>query len=187
MGDCALPCPLRGIGDDPGDIRILRRVRLATGPTGLGKPDGPYVGVAIDCETTGLLVDEHVIIELGLRRFHYDDRGVVTYIGKPYAWFEDPGHPLTPAVTRLTGLTDADVAGQSLDDDPIDELMLGATIRIAHNAKFDRGFVERRLPVTAGKAWACSCDEVPWRDRGFDGSARTTVTAPAPTSTRSSP
>jgi len=172
MSDCALPCPLHRGDAVPADIRILRRVDLRTGATGLGDPDGPYVAAVIDCETTGLSHDDDVIIELGLRRFHYDDRGVITYIGKPYSWLEDPGFPLSPEVTKLTGLTDADVAGRSLDDDRIDELMFGATIRIAHNARFDRGFVERRLPPTAGRAWACSCDEVPWRERGFDGAAR---------------
>ena len=172
MGDCVLPCPLRRADADPADIRILRRVDLRTGATGLDDPDGPYVAVVIDCETTGLSHVENVIVELGLRRFHYDDGGVITYIGKPFSWLEDPGFPLPLAVTTLTGLTDADVAGRFLDDDRIDELMLGATIRIAHNARFDRGFVERRLPPTAGRAWACSCEDVPWRERGFDGAAR---------------
>ena len=172
MGDCALPCPLRRGDADPADIRILRRVDLRTGATGLGDPDGPYVAAVVDCETTGLSPDDDVIIELGLRRFHYDDRGVITYVGKPYSWLEDPGYSLPPEVTRLTGLTDADVAGRSLDEDRIDELMLGATIRIAHNARFDRAFVERQLPLTAGATWACSCEEVPWRERGFDGAAR---------------
>jgi len=157
---------------DPADIRILRRVALRAGATGLGDPAGPYVAVVVDCETTGLSHDENAIVELGLRRFRYDDRGVITYIGRPYSWLEDPGHPLPPEVTRLTGLMDADIAGRSLDDGRIDELTLGATIRIALNARFDRGFVERRLPSTAGRAWACSCEEVPWRERGFDGAAR---------------
>lgn len=172
MGGCALPCPLSEPDADPADIRVLRRVNMRTGPTGLGDPDGRHVAVVIDCETTGLLHDENVIIELGVRRFRYDDGGVITYIGKPFSWLEDPGFPLPPEVTTLTGLTDADVAGRWLDDDRIDEIMSGATIRIAHNARFDRGFVERRLPPTAGRAWACSCEEVPWRERGFDGAAR---------------
>jgi DNA polymerase-3 subunit epsilon len=40
---------------------------------------------------------------------------------------------------------------------------------IAHNAAFDRKFVERRLPDAAGLPWACSCNEVDWVGAGFDG------------------
>lgn len=40
---------------------------------------------------------------------------------------------------------------------------------IAHNAAFDRKFVERRLPDAAGLSWACSMCEVDWAAAGFEG------------------
>ena len=42
---------------------------------------------------------------------------------------------------------------------------------IAHNAKFDRSFVEARFPFFENKAWACSIAQVPWTDEGL-GSAK---------------
>ncbi len=39
---------------------------------------------------------------------------------------------------------------------------------IAHNAAFDRGFLDRRLPAFAEKHWACSQVDVPWASHGYD-------------------
>ena len=50
--------------------------------------------------------------------------------------------------------------------------LASASVLIAHNAAFDRPFVERRLPAIAGKPWACSCSEIDWPARGLDGSRR---------------
>ncbi|MGY4317631.1 DNA polymerase III epsilon subunit-like protein [Bradyrhizobium sp. JR3.5] len=43
-------------------------------------------------------------------------------------------------------------------------------IIVAHNANFDRKFVERYWPVFERKPWACSATEIEWRKHGFDGS-----------------
>lgn len=40
---------------------------------------------------------------------------------------------------------------------------------IAHNAKFDRAFCERLDEAFVHRAWACSVNEVPWREIGFEG------------------
>lgn len=40
---------------------------------------------------------------------------------------------------------------------------------MAHNSRFDRTWVENRLPGARGLAWCCSMSQVDWRARGFDG------------------
>ena len=42
-----------------------------------------------------------------------------------------------------------------------------ANLIIAHNAAFDRRFLERRFPVFIEKAWACSKGQVPWAEEGL--------------------
>jgi DNA polymerase-3 subunit epsilon len=42
---------------------------------------------------------------------------------------------------------------------------------LAHHAAFDRGFLERRLPVFATKHWACSLSDIDWRAEGIRSSA----------------
>jgi len=51
------------------------------------------------------------------------------------------------------------------------EILSSADIIIAHNAAFDRPFVDRRLPAVAVKPWACSMAELDWLELGFEGRA----------------
>ena len=60
-------------GDD--DVRLLRRLDVREGETGVGGRVDTFIGVAVDCETTGI-GDEDAIIELALRRFRVDPAGV---------------------------------------------------------------------------------------------------------------
>jgi len=48
--------------------------------------------------------------------------------------------------------------------------MEDVSLVIAHNAAFDRCFVEARWPFFQDKAWGCSFAQLPWKNEGF-GSA----------------
>jgi DNA polymerase-3 subunit epsilon len=154
--------------NDEADVRVLRRLEVLEGETGVGTRVDTGIGIALDVETTGI-GDDDAIIELAVRRFRYDASGVIVKIDRPYAWLEDPGRDLPADIVRLTGLTDADVAGAVIDDEVAVRLLKSATFVCAHNARFDRAHVERRLPEAAGLAWACSCNDIDWRAGGFDG------------------
>jgi DNA polymerase-3 subunit epsilon len=135
----------------------------------LVQPQGQVRTAAIiDVETIGLDAD-HPIIDLAIQRIAFDERGMIVQIGQPRQWFEYPGTAIPPEITRLTGITDADVAGTRIADDDAVALIASTTFAIAHNAAFDAPRVERRLPGIVGHAWACSCNEVPWPEFGFDG------------------
>jgi DNA polymerase-3 subunit epsilon len=133
------------------DYRVLRRLRpvdwLYIGPT----EGETRVAVAVDVETTGLDHEADRIIELAVQRFRFDALGRVTQIRKARLWREDPGIPIDPRITQLTGLTAHDVLGQSIDVVAAVEILTSADIIIAHNAAFDRPFVDRRLPAIDGK------------------------------------
>ena len=150
------------------DVRLLRRLDVREGETGVGGRIDTTIGVVVDVETTGI-GDDDVIIELALRRFRADPDGVIVKIDRDYSWLEDPGRDLPADIVRLTGLTDADVAGQLIDEEAAVRLLKSADFVCAHNAKFDRAYVERRLPEAAGLAWTCSCADIDWRASGFDG------------------
>lgn len=142
------------------DYRVLRRLRTMVRPVPPGVET--FIGVIIDTETTGLEADCK-IIELGLTRFTFDAKGAIYGIERPHTWFEDPGEPLTDDIKRITGITDEMVAGQKIADDEVEGLTATAKIIIAHNAKFDRPLVEKRLPFLAKFCWACSMEEIDWR------------------------
>lgn len=151
------------------DVRVLRPLRLREGPTGDGAGRGSYVGIAVDVETTGLDPRTGQVIELAVRRFRYDADGLITDIDRAYEWREDPGEPLDPDISALTGLADADLAGCEIDTDGATRLLRSASFVVAHNSAFDRTWVEQRLPEAAGLNWVCSMRQVDWRARGFDG------------------
>ena len=152
-----------------GEYRVLRKLRLCDGHTPVPY-DGSdtFIGAVVDVETTGFKPEKEVIIELAIRRFRFDNQGRILAIDRVWSWLEDPGRPLSAEITQLTGLTDAGLAGEQIDDAAAIRLLSSSHLIIAHNAAFDRKFIERRLPKAAGLPWACSYREVDWAGAGFD-------------------
>jgi DNA polymerase-3 subunit epsilon len=72
---------------------------------------------------------------------------------------------------KLTGITSQDVKGQKLNEAKIKHMVQRADLIVAHNAGFDRPFVENRLEVFEHKAWACSFQGINWKAQGM-GSAK---------------
>ena len=152
------------------DYRVLRRLSIAS-DFGVS-PTGPVAtAVVIDTETTGTNHRDDQIIELGILRFDYDaDSGAILRITDVYSALEDPGRPIPPESTAIHGITDEMVAGQALDDARVAAIVAGATLIVAHNAAFDRPFLEMRMPLFATLAWGCSFAQIPWAEEGFRGS-----------------
>jgi len=150
------------------DYRILRSLPpLDLLPLPL--PEGKLRTAAIlDTETTSLDPATGSIIELAICQVTFDVRGRIVAIGPVHDWLEDPGHPLPPEIARLTGLTDADLAGRCIDDAAALVLLANADLIVAHNASFDAAWIERRYPRVAGKPWACSLKDIDWRGHCYE-------------------
>ncbi|HEX6536621.1 MAG TPA: 3'-5' exonuclease [Gemmatimonadaceae bacterium] len=121
----------------------------------------------VDVETTGLDPATDRIIQLALVPFEFGGDGKIYGVDDCITFLEDPGIPIPPEVTELTGITASDVAGERIDDERVGDLLAPTTLVIAHNAAFDRRFLERRLPAFRGERWACSIADVPWAREGF--------------------
>jgi DNA polymerase III subunit epsilon len=154
-----------------GAYRVLRRLRRAPRIDPASLPAGAREGLALDLETTGLEPDVDVPIEIGLVRFAYDEAGRILGVTGELGAFEDPGRPLPPEVTRLTGIRDEDVVGQRFPEAEVQGLLDGVALVVAHNAGFDRPFAERRFPAFERFAWGCSLRDIDWREAdGYGGS-----------------
>lgn len=101
----------------------------------------PLIGVPIavvDTETTGASAAlGHKVIEIGIVRI---ERGQIV---ARYEQLVDPGRPISPGVSYLTGITQAMVDGQPRFKDRLPEIMQlfqGAAI-LGHNIRFDLSFL----------------------------------------------
>lgn len=149
--------------DSHPDYRVLRRfspVDCYQQPTVAMK-----FMLVIDTETTGLDSNKDKIIEIGYVMARFDTTtGSICDVTERYSGLEDPGFSISPEITKITGITTEDVAGKHFDDAIIQAAIAKADVVVAHNAKFDRGFLERRYPEFASKWWACSIQEGPWQE-----------------------
>jgi DNA polymerase-3 subunit epsilon len=148
------------------DYRVLRRLGDDPRSDDAGQPFRR--GLYVDVETTGIDAGRESIIELAMVLFGYDEGGRVTGVEERFDQLEDPGRPIPPEVVALTGIRDEDVRGKRLDDEAVAALVERADLIVAHNAGFDRAFLEKRFELFAGLPWACSAQDVPWREQGME-------------------
>ena len=152
------------------DYRVLRRLDMAKQRPALAGSTVRRAAI-VDTETTGTDSTADKVIELAIVVFEYcHATGTVGRVLETYDALEDPGMPIPPSSTAIHGITDAMVVGQHIDDLRVSRLLESVGIVIAHNAGFDRKFLEPRLPVFASLPWGCSWQEVPWSDAGIASS-----------------
>lgn len=128
------------IGDDPRFVFSGNVCRLREKPRASELFNAPAYCV-FDIETTGLSPRQCGIIEIGAVMVSGDS------IRGTFQSFVDPGEPIPPEITRITGIDDSMVAGAP----PIGEVLpafldfVGDSVVVAHNAPFDLGFVNESL------------------------------------------
>jgi DNA polymerase-3 subunit epsilon len=133
---------MAGVLSQHPDFRVLRRLQPRTDYGPLNAQSTQRV-IVLDTETTGLDARQEKVIELAMLSVLVD-----TTTGQPvgpvtlYESFEDPGKPIPPQITEITGIDDSMVQGQRIDDAAVTALVEQADLIVAHNAGFDRPFVE---------------------------------------------
>jgi len=155
------------------DYRVLRRLVPVTDhgppPDAQGATRPSLRVLVLDTETTGLSHANDRIIELAMLLVQVD-----AATGHPFGpvetfeGFEDPGMPIPEVARQVTGIDDDMVRGHRLDDALVLALVDRADLVVAHNAGFDRPFVEARFPAFASKPWACSFADIDWKALGAE-------------------
>lgn len=122
--------------------------------------------IFVDVETTGLdaKTDENIEVAVVPFKYHSETGEIVEWMeDEAFSCLEEPGIPITPEITSLTGITEADVKGKKFDDERVNRVAQAASLVISHNARFDRPFLEKRFPIFKDKHWACSLSDIDWQ------------------------
>lgn len=155
--------------EETGNYRVIRRFKPVDVYNRDDADEVKLVGLYVDVETTGLNAGMDKIIELAMVAFEFLPDGRIFRIIDQFDQFQDPGFEIPEGITALTGITDAMVQGKEIDQDRVTHLVESASVVIAHNAFFDRIFLESICPVFIDKAWACSIKDIPWAEKGIEG------------------
>ena len=102
--------------------------------------------VVVDLETTGLRPGSSQICEIGAVRV----QGLA--LADVFETLVDPGLPLAPGVSALTGLTDRQLCGAPAPGPAVRSFLAfaGDAVLVAHNARFDLAFLDRETERLTG-------------------------------------
>ncbi len=108
--------------------------------------------VVFDLETTGLARPSSRICEIGAVRIER------LAIGASFQTFVEPDCPVTRSSERVTGITNADLSGAPRIGQALPRFVAFArtSVLVAHNARFDVGFIDRELDRQCGKRLAAT-------------------------------
>jgi len=152
-----------------GNFKILRRI---VPRDHICPPDGSETRRAlfVDTETTGLEPSRDEIIELAMVPFNYGADGRIFDILPPFQSFHESRVAIPDEITRITGIDQSMIQGHRIDVGKVEQMVAEANLIIAHNAGFDRRFLERLSRAFIVKPWGCSATQVDWRAEGYESS-----------------
>jgi DNA polymerase III epsilon subunit family exonuclease len=115
-------------------------------PPGADLPLERATFVVVDLETTGLRPGTSRICEIGAVRV----RGLE--LEEEFELLVDPGVPIGPVITALTGLRDRDLRGAPHSAIAVRRFLefAGDSVLVAHNARFDLAFLDRETERLTG-------------------------------------
>jgi DNA polymerase III subunit epsilon len=117
--------------------------------------------VAFDTETTGLNpFDGDRVVEFGAVELHFGPDGGVTQT-TPHQMFVNPEMPIPRSASKISGITDDDVADAPVFAKVANRIrsLLEGSILIAHNLAFDLNFIRVELEMV-GLHWPATRAEV---------------------------
>jgi DNA polymerase-3 subunit epsilon len=116
----------------------------------LGTPLHQVTFCVLDLETTGASARDCAITEVGAARFRAGDRLAT------FQTLVDPGVPISPAASALTGITGAMVEAAPPASAVLPSLaeFVGGSVLVGHNLRFDVSFLDAALVATERPAVA---------------------------------
>lgn len=156
------------------DYQVLKRITNSL-PHRVATDLKQFIATIIDLETMGLNATQHEILEIGMLSFSFSTGDGIIGIVDSYNELNDPGKPIPAEVTKVTGITDADVKGKAIDWNHVAQALKQTHLIICHNSGFDRNFLELQTPEAISTLirtlpFACTIRDIDWKERGIESS-----------------
>ena len=122
----------------------------------------------LDVETTGKDRTGDEIIEIALKTILFDlESCSIVSITDTYESYNEPTISIKKEAFLVNRITDDMVKGKSIDWNQVNSIIEKADVIVAHNASFDRAFIDGNSSVSPRKIWACSLEDIDWSGRNF--------------------
>ena len=122
----------------------------------------------LDVETTGKDRSGDEIIEIAMKTLLYDlDSHSTSKIIETYESYNEPTIPIKEEAFYVHGIAEETIRGEKIDWEIVNRILSGADLVLAHNASFDRAFIDKGSSISNQKIWACSLEDINWFERGF--------------------
>ncbi len=151
------------------DDVVTGDARLTWRGTSVGLADAPGCATALetasfvvfDLETTGLSPARSRIVEIGAQKVE------ALEVGATFETLVNPGVVLPLAITALTGIGQDDVRRAPGADLAVRRFLsfAGDAVLVAHNARFDMGFLDRAVERLTGRRVAAPVVDTVWLAR----------------------
>jgi len=161
---------VKHLSDGLGVASIKKFDGLSMSPRISGpKRDDQTLVLFLDTETTGLDYTQDRVVEVGARTVLFDEDGSVADIYSGLSALQDPGRPISPNASRTNGISDDDVRGKTIDWKAVARAIDRSDAVVAHNAGFDRPFIENELTLAGVTSlpttvWACTASQLEWKN-----------------------
>ncbi|MFJ1269311.1 3'-5' exonuclease [Legionella lytica] len=157
------------------DFHVLKRVPMRFNNTIPGPASKVFVATVIDLETMGIDATQDEIIEIGLLSFSFSNEEGVLEIKHSYNELQDPGKPIPPEITKITGIRNEDVLGKTINWNFVLQALNESHVIICHNAQFDRNFLELQTPENirtkvTSLPFGCTIKDIDWKERDYESS-----------------
>ncbi len=151
------------------DDVVLGDARLAWRGANVGLAEAPGAGVAleaatyvvVDLETTGLSPGASAICEIGAVRVR------ALELAERFETLVNPKRPLPAPIVALTGIDPGALRGAPAVDLAVRRFLefAGDAVLVAHNARFDVGFLDREVERLTGRRIAAPVVDTVWLAR----------------------
>lgn len=157
------------------DYLVLKRIPMEFKDKNISSESKVFMTTIIDLETMGMDATQHEIIEIGMLSFLFSNEDGILSVKYTYNELNDPLKPIPLEITKITGITDEDVKGKTINWDFVSQILNESHLIICHNSQFDRNFLELQTPIDLQKKFmslpfGCTIKDIQWKERNYESS-----------------